>query len=479
METVKSKRTIGIGSALFILLLGFFCAPVFARDPDPLQNMQTVIENQQRQIEIQQGLLEAQQKQLDQQSQLLVQFKSQLKTLVEQNTSDAATEGIDQPEKIAAPTDLEQSGSETVVAAAVDPAKEPRVAAVGTELPALADQPNQESKDRQTHDVTFGGNETSSYWTQNYKWSDLDGAPTDVDDKAGIFIESADGRRMLRLYGSIRARGYFEDQDNPDDWVLNLGQIAPVKPSNNTSSFNATSQESRFGVDMGLRDVIVGRAEFDFRGGGSEFLRIRHLYMRSEHWVAGKTWTAVNTLLALATTLDYHSAGAAVGPRITQLKYMNGFGPWQYQISLEDPDLKIDAPDSLSASEKNQLPNLAGNIAHKANWGEIRLGGLLAANRVSYTGGTESDLGWAATLATRLNINDNNVFKAHIITTKGQSSLFADFTTQKLDVVYDPTTNSFKTLKSTGGQLALEHHWADSLSTTIGGGFIDQRLANF
>ena len=82
---------------------------------------------------------------------------------------------------------------------------------------------------------------------------------------------------------------------------------------------------------------------------------------------------------------------------------MNGFGPWQYQISLEDPDLKIDAPDSLSASEKNQFPNLAGNIAHKANWGEIRL----------------------------------------------------------------------------GGQVALEHQWGHSLSTTIGGGFIDQKLANF
>jgi len=486
METVKSKRTIGIGSALFILLLGFFCAPVFARDPDPLQSMQTLIENQQRQIETQQGQLEsqqgqlkAQQKQLEQQSQLLVQFESQLKTLVAQNKSDAATEGVDQAEKIAAPTDLEQTGSATVVAA-VDPAKEPRGAAIGTVSPALADQINQDSKDHETHDATFGGNETASYWTQDYKWSDLDGAPTDVDDKAGIFLESDDGRRMLRLYGSIRARGYFEDQENPDAWVLNLGQIVPVKPSNNTSSFNATSKESRFGVDMGLRDVVVGRAEFDFRGGGSEDLRIRHLYMRSEHWVAGKTWTAVNTLLALATTLDYHSTGAAVGPRITQLKYMNGFGPWQYQISLEDPDLKIDAPDSLSASEKNQFPNLAGNIAHKANWGEIRLGGLLAANRVSYTGGTDSDLGWAATLATRLNINDNNVFKGHIITTKGQSSLFADFTKQKLDVVYDPATNSFKTLKSTGGQIALEHQWTDSgLSTTIGGGFIDQKLANF
>ena len=352
-------------------------------------------------------------------------------------------------------------------------------AAIGTAFADQPDQSDEESKDSQMLDTPLGVNETSSSWTQDYKWSDLDTAPTDVDDKAGIFIESSDSRKMLRVYGSIRARAYIEDQKNPDPWVINLGQIPPVEPPSNTSSFNATSKESRFGVDIGLRDVIIGRAEFDFRGDDGEALRIRHLYMRTSHWVFGKTWTAVNTIIALPTTLDYHSTSAAVGPRITQAKYMNGFGPWSYQISLEDHKPKIAAPDSLSASATNPLPNLAGKISHKVSWGEIRFGGLLAANRVSYTGGTESDLGWAATLMTNLNINDNNILKAHIIAINGQNSLFADFNKQDMDIVYDPTTNSFESLKSIGGQAGLEHQWTDSLSSTFGGGFIDQKLASF
>jgi hypothetical protein len=419
-KAFKWIRTLGCRSGVMLLLV-CICFQAVAADQDRMQKMQQVIDRQQNQ--------------LDQQSHLLKQMQKQLNALTGELQSEATGISIEQVDS--------------------------------------------KSKDNLTADSSIGDDETSSYWTQDYQWSDLDAAPTDVDDSAGLFIESADGRIMMRLYGSMRARAFYEDQENPDPWVIDMGQIAPVEPSNNTASFNGEAKESRFGIDMGLRDVIIGRGEFDFRGSGSEALRIRHLYMRTRHWVFGKTWTATNTLIALATALDYHTTGAAVGSRIPQVKYMNGFGKWQYQISLEDHKPKIFAPDSLSAKAKNVLPNLAANIAQKGSWGEVRFAGMLAANRVSYTGGTESDLGWAVTLATRLNIDDSNVLKAHIIGFKGQSSMFADFTNQSMDIVWDPTTNSFKSLKSIGGQVALEHHWTNSLSTTIGGGFIDLKLASF
>jgi hypothetical protein len=199
--------------------------------------------------------------------------------------------------------------------------------------------------------------------------------------------------------------------------------------------------------------------------------------MRSQHWVIGKNWPVMNTIDFLPLALDYHAAGGQIGVRTDQIKYMNGFDDWTYHISLEDYKPNIGAPDALEASARRDFPNLSGALDYSADWGQMRVSSMLAPNKVRYDGGSQSDLGWGLQLATRLNVNDSNVFKAHVHRLSGLGSLNTDHNSD--DMVYNPTTGSFENLDTTSGGLALEHYWTPILSTSVAGAYTDIDLKDF
>jgi hypothetical protein len=247
--------------------------------------------------------------------------------------------------------------------------------------------------------------------------------------------------------------------------------------------FEYNARGSRVGLDVGVKDLGAIRMEWDFRGTNDE-LRRRQMFLRLQNWVIGKNWTAFNTISYLPLALDYHSTGTHAGLRTPQIKYLNGIDLkgseyWKYHLALEDNKPKIVAPDSVEAKAKNVIPNLAGFIARGGDWGEIRVAGLLAPNRVRFIDGTRYDLGWGLQSGIRLKLNRSNVFKAHVIGVSGQNSLMADFTPGVTDMVYDPVQNDFENLLSGGTSIGLEHYWTPCLSTTIGGSYVDFDLPNF
>ena len=98
---------------------------------------------------------------------------------------------------------------------------------------------------------------------------------------------------------------------------------------------------------------------------------------------------------------------------------------------------------------------------------------------VRFTDGTRYDVGWGAQTGMKLNLDDSNVLKAHVIGFFGLNSLMADFTPGVTDMVYDPLQNDFQNLLSRGASIGLEHYWTPCLSTTIGGSYIDFDLPDF
>jgi hypothetical protein len=311
----------------------------------------------------------------------------------------------------------------------------------------------------------------------NYQWTKLDEFPTDIAGHRGVFITSADGNKMLRLYGSLRSRAIWDDRDVSIPWTLDFSEIPTGSADRSDHNLRFDTKESRFGADVNVRDLLSLRAEFDFKGTGDDELRVRQMYMRTRHWVVGKNWPVMNALHFQPLTLDYHSVGGAIGERTNQIRYMNGFDKWSYRISLEDRKQKIVAPDALEASARRDFPNLAASLSHIADWGEVRVSGMLVPNKVRYDGGTQSDLGWGLLFGTRLVINDSNVLKAYAQRINGLGSLNAEF--NDYDMVYDPNTGSFDNLATTGAGLAIEHSWTPSLSTSLSGGYIDIDLKRF
>jgi len=448
-----SMKTHLIASRLSVVCILLCCTAVTAnaqisQDQDPLAAMQQVIDQQQAELntqseqlksqqhtmESQQQRLESQQQRLDQQQKTLESMQSQLKALVLEKTSDS--EG-------AAQTD------ESIMATPVAKV---------------------EASDSSSVKVSYGqGDEASRGFIMHDKWFDLDRFPTDIDDDKGIFILAPDGKKQLRVYGSLRARAYWDNQEQNDPWVIDMANTPASKDPNDDWSYAFNAKESRIGIDMDVKDTVALRMEFDWRG-SSEKLRIRQMFLRTKHWVFGQNWTTFNTINYLPLSLDYHSTGAAVGIRTTQIKYQSAFGNWKYSVALEDNSPKVNAPDALNANDNNRVPNFGGNIDYSGDWGQARLAVLLAPNRVRSDAGHHSDFGGGVQAGFRWNINESNVLKGHALYVEGQNSMIADYTGQNLDVIYDPGKNEFRNLKSYGGQIGLEHHWRPTLSTTIGGG---------
>ncbi len=443
--------------AAMIICLGTLGTSANAADADQMRQMQQVIDGQRRQLEAQQKQLEAQQKQLDAQAEVLDQVQIQLGDMSNDDKGEDK-----ELEKAVAQTD--------------EPISATPVAKAG---PAAAHSEHEEKaaeaagSDSSSVEVRFGrGDESSGGFRMHEEWSDLDHFPTDIGNDKGIFILSPDRKKQLRIYGSLRARAYWDNQDLRDPWVIDMANTPAAKDSNDDWSYEFETKETRLGIDVDVKDTVGIRMEFDWRGNSDE-LRVRQMFLRTEHWVIGKNWTAFNTINYLPLSLDYHSTGAAVGIRTEQIKYQNGFGNWKYNVALEDNSPKVNAPDELNAGEDNNFPNLAANIDYSGDWGRVRLAGLLAPNRVRSNVGDDSDLGGGVQAGFRWNINASNVLKGHALYVEGQNSMMADYSRQNLDVIYDPGKNEFRNVESFGGQVGLEHYWRPTLSTTIGGGLTD------
>lgn len=78
-----------------------------------------------------------------------------------------------------------------------------------------------------------------------------------------------------------------------------------------------------------------------------------------------------------------------------------------------------------------------------------------------------------------VNLNENNLIKAHVATVDGINQNFADFGFEKVDMIFNPATGEYENLRMVAGQIALEHKWAPTLTTAIGAGYMNMKNRNF
>ncbi len=423
-----------------------------------VEAMQKIIDQQQEEIDAQGEALKTQQQQLDNQQQLLEELRSQLQYIVEEkrvaSSVTARTGDVH--------TSVESQSEADFVAD--DDSAQPANDEVASNDPGSDDhegQPNRSVNDQHLA---------------------LDTKPLDIPDDTGLFIYSTDQTKVLRLYGSLRALAVYDNRRNFHPYDLNIPQV-PVGDSD-VRDWNQdwTINTSKVGFQVGLKDHFTVLGEFDWKGEGNS-LRTRHLYMRTDHWLAGKHWSSFNTIQFLPLAIDSHSTSAHLGVRPVQVKYIGGKGNWLYQASLEYHQHKFEGPESIDASANNLLPNIGGNISYVRPWGQVRLAGLLASNRVEGSNSDDfsssSDTGLGLMAGIRVALNENNLIKAHVASVNGINQNFADFGTEKADMVFNPENGEYENLRMVAGQIALEHKWTPILTTAIGGGYMNMQNRNF
>ena len=462
MKHSKYATYILLVSTIVVSCLFSSQVPAQQSNSDALAAMQKVIDQQRAELNTQSQQLETQQQRLDDQQKLLDSLQTQLQALAR-----------------------EQGGQETVV----EPPAEVHLSKAedSDSVDTPADQPVDSAPASTSRPVALSSQPVrfSSTWKPIHAdHLALDTRPLDVPDDTGIFIYSKDHTKMFRIFGSIRALAIYDNRQNFHPYDLNIPQVPvgedDVKDWNQDWTINTT----KLGFQGALKDYFTVFGEFDWKGESGDALRIRHMYMRNRNWLVGKHWTAFNTLKFLPLSIDSHSTSAHLGVRPVQIKYLGGSELWNLQLAVDNYQPKFEEPVWLDASARNIMPNLVGNVSYVRPWGMIRVAGMLSANKVRYSvedqpRTSSSDVGLGLLAGLRADLNEKFTIKTHIQRTAGNNQYNADYAYERNDMGFNPQTGEFENLKGWGGQLALEHHWTPTLTSSIGAGYMSMDTKSY
>jgi hypothetical protein len=305
--------------------------------------------------------------------------------------------------------------------------------------------------------------------------------PLDIPDTAGLFIYSADGQKALRLYGSVRVWGILDDRQNFHPFDLNLPQIPTGDDDVEDINSQWTIEGSRIGMDglvgRGDKGGAMLRLEFDWKGTDESF-RIRQLFFRAKHWVFGKTWATTSNVPVMPLTVDGHLMSAGLGARPVQARYYNRTKNLKYQVGFEYSPPGLVKPDEVAAEGRVVIPNLAGRLSFENETVDILVAAQIKPNRVQFTseaGEAQNLVGYGGVVAGKVSFNKENILMFSANANIGTAGGMADFAYTDIDLIYNPGTGEFENSEVYGGYLAFEHRWSESLSSTIGVGYIDVR----
>ena len=301
--------------------------------------------------------------------------------------------------------------------------------------------------------------------------------PLDIPDDRGLFVYSKDGSKAVRIFGSFRM--LFVSDNRQQFQPFQIDPTMLPTGSDDFEDFNATwtPNMSRLGLDAllgtGKGKGVMVRFELDWKGVDEAF-RIRHMFMRTQHWIVGKTWTSFTTLSYLPQTVGGHMTGAASGTRVPQIRYYNSTGNWKYQVSLEYQPATLIKPDTLQAKSRLLIPAVVGRFSYHGDWGQVGAAVIFKHNRVQFTDDTKKTQalpGYGANIGMKYIIREANriLFSAYGGT--GMGSYMVDFAYVDIELIYNPSTTDFENTSLYGGFLAYERDWSKTFSSTFAGSY--------
>jgi hypothetical protein len=298
--------------------------------------------------------------------------------------------------------------------------------------------------------------------------------PHDIADEKGLFVYSANGREALRIFGSIRTLAVWDDRKNFHEFDLTQPTIPTGADDVRFPNSVWSIYTSRLGVDALIANEQSGglliRMEFDWKGDTERF-RIRHLFVRSPHFLIGKSWSSTANISYLIQGIDARFAGGGVGVRPPQVRYYNHKNKWKYQVSLEYLSPKLLQPDTLAAEGAIVFPSLAARVDHEIGPLRWMVSGVLRWNRVQFAvddGRSETIPGYGGAWAAAYRLGERNRIKASVSGGQGTAGFLGDFAFVDLDLVYNAGTGGFENVGTYSGFVGFEHDWSAAFTSAIG-----------
>ena len=155
--------------------------------------------------------------------------------------------------------------------------------------------------------------------------------------------------------------------------------------------------------------------EFDFFDDREAFrtsARLRLAYGVVGRFLAGRYWAITTDLGALAGTVDFSGGDALYGGRAPQIRFQDDIGnSLHWAVGVEDPQVSIGAPDTLTGASRTSLPSFAGKLLwSRDNGTHLQVGADVF--RVEWQGGdtgpSDKEMGYGASLSGRLVVGKND-----------------------------------------------------------------------
>ena len=247
-----------------------------------------------------------------------------------------------------------------------------------------------------------------------------------------------------------------------------LPSTIPVGNGDSYKTLDMTARESRLnfkantkqdGHDMGM--VL----EFDFLSttNGNEVVsnsnspRLRHFFFTFDNWLFGQTWSTFMDTAALAESVDFlASPEGIVFIRQAQVRYTRG----DLQVALENPESFVSGSNDRDV---NSLPDVTANYKLKADWGHMRLNGLLRQLKVDEPGISTSTTGYGMGLSGKIKVGTADDVRFSLNYGDGMGRYTS------LGLVKDGILvgSDIKTVKSTAASVAYRHIWDQKSRSNI------------
>ena len=329
----------------------------------------------------------------------------------------------------------------------------------------------------QSHAQTISMGSDSTDFISHDSTGYVEQHPLDIPDDRGLFVYSKDGSKGIRFFGSFRMLMVMDDRQQYQPFQVDPPMLPTGEDDFTNLNATWTPNMSRLGLDamlgIGNGKGVLVRFELDWKGTDEKF-RIRHLFIRTQHWILGKTWTSFTALPYLPQTVAGHMTGAASGYRTPQIRYYNRSGNWKYQVSLEYKLASLIKPDTIQAESRVIIPTPVGRFSYHGDWGQIGCAIMLKPNRIQFTGDNKSSqnlLGYGANMGVKYVIKDVNRILFSAYGGSGMGSYIVDYSFADISLIYDPQTADFKNMNIYGGLLAYERDWSKTFSSSFAGSY--------
>ncbi|HXT14790.1 MAG TPA: DcaP family trimeric outer membrane transporter [Gemmatimonadaceae bacterium] len=302
-----------------------------------------------------------------------------------------------------------------------------------------------------------------------------------------------DSTPKVTLYGFGQADYIADFKRNDPNWFdVNRPSRLPSGPDDlgrNGHSY-LSARQSRFGAKATIPtrrgDVFVN---FDFdmfgvgRDAGQTTIRLRHAYGEWHGIGGGQLESAFMDLDVFPNILDYWGPNGMLFFRNVQVYWKPiDNDKMHLRIALENPGASADAGNFANRIElqnvtpRYPLPDLSAGFKYGANWGYVRVAGMLRDIRWDQVPVDTFDLsgrvtGWGTNLSSNIKFLGQDVIRLQFTYGAGIQNYFNDAPS---DVGAKFNTGNLRTpltgeaLPIFGASTFIDHNWNPRVSTSLG-----------